>query len=61
MSATFESGQSDRVIAQGVDDEPPAGNQRLLQGWQKWALYWFGAIFVAYHILNLNVLGIETW
>ncbi|MCA8909976.1 MAG: TRAP transporter fused permease subunit [Rhodospirillaceae bacterium] len=33
----------------------------MLQGWQKWALYWFGAIFVAYHILNLNVLGIETW
>ena len=61
MSASFESGQSDRVIAEGVDDEPPAGNQRSLHGWRKWALYWIGALFVAYHILNLNVLGIETW
>ena len=62
MSAHFETGkEEDRVIAEGVDDEPPAGNQRVPRNWQRQFLYWVGALFVAYHILNLNYLGIETW
>ena len=61
MSATFETGHEDRVIASGVDDEPPPGNQRDLAGWQRPFLYWVGALFVAYHIINLNLIGLETW
>ncbi len=60
MTATFET-RRDQVIAQGVDDEPAAGNQRLLTGWQKHLLYWSCVLFTAFALFNLNYLGMETW
>ena len=61
MTAAPDTDRVDRTIATGVDDEIPEGNQRRLTGWQRTALYWLGVVFVAYHIINLNLLGIETW
>ena len=62
MSATFETRDADdRAIAQGVDDEPPLGNQRSLRGWQRHLLYWTCVLFTAFALVNLNYLGLETW
>jgi len=60
MTATFES-KEDKVIASGVDDEPPVGNLRSLLGWQRHALYWACVGFTAFALYNLNYLGLETW
>ena len=62
MSATFESRQpEDKVIADGVDDAPPIGNQRSLIGWQKHVLYWACVLFTAFALFNLTYFGLETW
>ncbi|NBC34069.1 MAG: TRAP transporter fused permease subunit [Alphaproteobacteria bacterium] len=62
MSATFETrADEEKLIADGVDEEPPVGNQRSLGGWQRRALYWAGVLFTAFALVNLNYLGLETW
>ena len=59
MSAS--SSAEPKVIASGVDDEPPAGNQRPLIGWEKQLFFWFGVVFVLFHLANFGFLGVETW
>ncbi len=49
------------VITEGVDDEPAAGNQRSLLGWQHAAFYALATAFTALHLLSLNVYPLETW
>ncbi|TVR81036.1 MAG: TRAP transporter permease [Rhodospirillales bacterium] len=50
-----------RVIAQGIDDEPVASNERSLVGWQKHLLFWACAAFTAAHLISLNLFPLETW
>ncbi|MGF1641564.1 MAG: TRAP transporter permease [Rhodospirillales bacterium] len=50
-----------RLIAQGVDEEPVASNERLLDGWQKYGLFWACVAFTAFHLVTLNVFPMETW
>ena len=61
MSDTSAPDQDQRVIAEGVDDEPAASNERVLIGWQGHAFFWFCAAFTAFHLLSLNVWPLETW
>ncbi|HEV7373077.1 TRAP transporter permease [Arenibaculum sp.] len=42
-------------------DEPEAGNQRRLDGWQGLALYWAAIAYTTFHLLVLNVFPLETW
>ena len=50
-----------RVIAQGIDEEPPASNERFLVGWERYAFFWLCTGFTAFHLLSLNVWPLETW
>ena len=50
-----------RLIAQGVDEEPVASNERLLDGWQKYGLFWACVAFTAFHLVTLNMFPMETW
>ncbi|TVR97482.1 MAG: TRAP transporter permease [Rhodospirillales bacterium] len=60
MSASSAEAET-RLIAQGIDDEPVASNERSLTGWQKHVLFWACAAFTAFHLLSLNVYPLETW
>ncbi|NNG04591.1 MAG: TRAP transporter permease, partial [Inquilinus sp.] len=51
----------DGLIAHGVDDEPPAGNQRRLLGWQHWTFYVFAVVYAGFHLYSLNIAPLETW
>ncbi len=53
--------EEQRVIAQGIDDEPTVANQRNLSGWQGLLLFWLGVAYVAFHLISLNIYPIETW
>ncbi len=61
MTAAPETGKEPRVIAQGVDDEPSASNERHLLGWQGIAFFCLCAAFTAFHLLSLTVFPLETW
>ncbi|MGP1396458.1 MAG: TRAP transporter permease [Inquilinaceae bacterium] len=55
-------GRSDeRIVAAGVDEELPAGNQRSLTGWQGPALFWVCVVYTVFHLVSLNVYPLETW
>ncbi|BET25798.1 TRAP transporter 4TM/12TM fusion protein [Limnobacter thiooxidans] len=53
--------EEDRLIAQGVDDEPPANNQRTFA--QRAALFVsvLSAAYAFWHVFTLNVSPVETW
>ncbi len=54
-------GDAGVLIAQGVDDEPIASNQRRFDG-VLWFLFAAMAIvYSSFHILSLNVTPLETW
>ncbi|NBB84140.1 MAG: TRAP transporter fused permease subunit [Alphaproteobacteria bacterium] len=49
------------VVAQGVDDDPTAGNARRLTGWQRHVLWWACVGYTAFHLITLNMFPLETW
>lgn len=51
----------DHLIAQGVDDEPPAGNQRVFTKSTAFFVSLLAAVYAAFHIVTLNVSPLETW
>ncbi len=61
MSMPAETAPDGRMIAHGVDEEPPATNQRRPDGWEGHGLYWFCVIYTLFHLLVLNVFPMETW
>ena len=50
-----------RVVAEGVDEEPTAGNRRLYQGWRLYLAGGFAALYAAWHVYTLNIAPMETW
>ncbi|MCR2746667.1 TRAP transporter permease [Limnobacter parvus] len=60
-SSAARTAEEDRLIAQGVDDEPLANNQRTFT--QKAALFVsvISAIYAFWHVFTLNVAPVETW
>jgi len=53
--------QVEKIVAQGTDDEPASGNQRVLDGWSGQLLFWFGVAYTAFHLVVLNLFPLETW
>ncbi|MEQ9814100.1 MAG: TRAP transporter permease [Azospirillaceae bacterium] len=51
----------EQVKAQGVDEEPAAANQRLLQSWIGWAVFIAGTFYSLFHLYTLNIAPLETW
>lgn len=51
----------DRLIAQGVDDEPPANNQRTFTQHAALIVSILSAGYAFWHVFSLNVAPIETW
>ncbi|MGP1256285.1 MAG: TRAP transporter permease [Kiloniellales bacterium] len=60
-AANSGGGDRDRVVAEGVDDEPTAGNRRLFQGWRFYLASGFAALYAVWHVYTLNVAPMETW
>ena len=60
-SSAARTAEEDRLIAQGVDDEPLANNQRTFT--QKAALFVsiISAVYAFWHVFSLNVAPVETW
>jgi len=60
-SSAARTAEEDRLIAQGVDDEPLANNQRTFT--QKAALFVsiISAAYAFWHVFSLNVAPVETW
>lgn len=55
------SPDSGRVIAQGVDEEASAANERDLTGWQYYLVFISCIAFTLFHLIVLNVFPLETW
>jgi len=53
--------RDEQIIAQGTDDEPASGNQRVLHGWSGQLLFWFGVVYTLFHLIVLNLFPLETW
>ena len=60
-TSALNAAEEDRLIAQGVDDEPPANNQRTFT--QRAALFVsvLSAAYAFWHVFTLNVSPVETW
>ena len=60
-SSVSSQAEEERLIAQGVDDEPMASNQRNFV--QKTALFVsiISAAYAFWHVFSLNVAPVETW
>ncbi len=61
MAVSPVANEDTRLIAQGVDDEPPASNVRMLAGWQNYLMIAACAGYTAFHLISLNVWPLETW
>ncbi len=61
MTVDTSKSDSPKVIAEGVDEEPSASNERQLSGVQHWVLFAFCALFTAFHLYSLNIDPMETW
>lgn len=53
--------EDDHLIAQGVDDEPVAGNQRVFTKKAGIFVSALAALYAFFHIYTLNVSPLETW
>jgi TRAP transporter 4TM/12TM fusion protein len=49
------------VAVAAVDDDPPAGNQRLFTGGRHWAVAAACAAYALFHLLVMNLYPLETW
>lgn len=61
LAVTSAEGATAPIRAVGSDDEPAVGNQRLLGGWEGWAIYVACILYTAFHLVSLNLFPIETW
>jgi TRAP transporter 4TM/12TM fusion protein len=48
------------VAAAAISEQEFASSWRTLSGWRRSGLFWLGAIFAAFHILNLNYLALDS-
>lgn len=56
-----QTDSNDRIIAEGVDEEPLAGNQRVFSQKAALAVSIIAALYAAFHIFTLNISPLETW
>ncbi|WP_370263454.1 TRAP transporter permease [Limnobacter sp.] len=63
MSNTSNSSSSpdEIIIAQGVDDEPSASNQRTFANKAALFVSFISAAYAFFHVFTLNVSPVETW
>ncbi|MBK5927610.1 TRAP transporter permease [Rhodobaculum claviforme] len=51
----------EKIVAEGVDDEPVSGTQRQYRGGMLIAIGLFAAVYAAFHMAALNGLSIRSW
>ncbi len=59
--ASATENQSDKVIAEGVDDEPVESNRRLFSGRLQIAIALIATSYAAFHMIALNGVSISEW
>ncbi|WP_404405662.1 TRAP transporter permease [Pelagibacterium halotolerans] len=60
-NATASQRDAGPMIAQGVDEEPLATNQRSPQGRLNWFVVVLCIAYTAFHVLTMNLYPLETW
>jgi len=58
---TDQTTASDKVIAEGVDEEPVEGNRRLFTGRAYVAIAVLSTLYAAFHMFALNGVSISDW
>ena len=58
---TDEAAEHQRVVAEGIDEEPVEGNRRLFDGWRLGFVAAYATIYAAFHMAALNGLSISEW
>ena len=53
--------KEDKVIVQGVDEEPVEPNRRLFESWKLKAVTALAILYSSFHLYTLNVAPLETW
>lgn len=61
MTEQTASTEDERVIAEGVDEEPIEGNRRLFAGKAYLAIATLATIYAAFHMFALNGVSISDW
>lgn len=61
MTEATQNQDEDRVIAEGVDDEPVEANRREFEGWRFTLIATLAALYAAFHMAALNGLSISEW
>lgn len=59
MTDVSKATEEDRVVADGIDEEPVEANRRLFQGWRYTFIASFAAIYAAFHMAALNGVSIS--
>lgn len=60
-TTTDQTTEQERIIAHGVDEELPAGNQRAFTNKAALFVSLIAAVYAGFHIFTLNISPLETW
>ena len=55
-----EAETPDRVVAEGIDEEPVESNRRLFEGWALLSIAGLAMLYAAFHMAALNGLSLEA-
>ncbi|MCV6823958.1 MULTISPECIES: TRAP transporter permease [Halocynthiibacter] len=61
MTEQTSADQQERVIAEGVDEEPVENNRRLFSGNAYYVVAFLSAFYAFFHVAALNGLSISEW